>query len=250
MIDRAGELLLRASKYKIDKVGEKIRSGGLDTEALVFLSDYRNSFAYSYRFVEEVIRGRLSLDVSGRPAKSTTAIVEKLQRESIRLSQIQDIAGCRIVINGLHTQNRVISDLEVLLENVRVIDRRVNPSHGYRAVHLITTTRGLPVEVQIRTRLQHTWADLSEKLADKYGQEIKYGQGNASVISLLSDFSREIERLERIRYDRNLVSRGHPVRYFTSAKEISQSRLRKDLERLDRESMYRTRLILSREIEV
>ncbi|GAC1306974.1 MAG: hypothetical protein NVSMB21_10350 [Vulcanimicrobiaceae bacterium] len=42
--------------------------------------------------------------VSLRTAKSTSSIVAKLQRESTRLSQIQDIAGCRIVVPTIAAQ--------------------------------------------------------------------------------------------------------------------------------------------------
>lgn len=39
------------------------------------------------------IRDRLKLEPTGRPLKTTQAIVEKLRREKTRLSQMQDIAG-------------------------------------------------------------------------------------------------------------------------------------------------------------
>jgi ppGpp synthetase/RelA/SpoT-type nucleotidyltranferase len=34
-----------------------------------------------------------------------------------------------------------------------VIDRRINPSHGYRAVHIIAKVSGMPIEIQVRTSL-------------------------------------------------------------------------------------------------
>jgi len=58
----------------------------------------------------------------------------------------------------------------------KVVDRRTEPSHGYRAVHVIVFVRSLPVEIQIRTQLQHEWADLFEKLADHIGRRVRYGE--------------------------------------------------------------------------
>lgn len=58
----------------------------------------------------------------------------------------------------------------------KVIDRRAEPSHGYRAVHIIVFPGSVPVEIQVRTRLQHEWADMFEKLADRVGRGIRYGQ--------------------------------------------------------------------------
>ena len=43
------------------------------------------------------------------------------------------------------------------------IDRRKNPTYGYRAVHVIVYWDGIPVEIQIRTELQDTWAQIVER---------------------------------------------------------------------------------------
>jgi hypothetical protein len=56
-----------------------------------------------------------------------------------------------------------------------VIDRREEPSFGYRAVHIIIYEEGLAVEVQVRTVLQDIWAQMSEKLGDMWGRDIRYG---------------------------------------------------------------------------
>jgi ppGpp synthetase/RelA/SpoT-type nucleotidyltranferase len=57
--------------------------------------------------------------------------------------------------------------------DVTVVDRRAKPSHGYRAVHVVVRESGLPVEVQVRTELQHSWTELSESLADTFGSDLK-----------------------------------------------------------------------------
>ena len=57
----------------------------------------------------------------------------------------------------------------------RRIDRRLEPSHGYRAVHVVVRCQGRWIEVQIRTRLQHMWAEVAERLADMWGRQIRYG---------------------------------------------------------------------------
>ena len=73
--------------------------------------------------------------------------------------------------------------------NARPVDRRRRPSHGYRAVHVIVSQAVKLIEVQIRTSLQHTWAELSEKLADEFGHEIKYGGGREEVSTYLTSLS-------------------------------------------------------------
>lgn len=57
----------------------------------------------------------------------------------------------------------------------KIVDRRAATSHGYRAVHVVVSLDGVSIEVQVRTLLQHMWADLVERLADRLGRQIRYG---------------------------------------------------------------------------
>lgn len=82
---------MELSKTQIDRLGDRLRRGPIDEADLRLLDSYRKSFADAYDHVIRVIREPLNLAPTGRPAKSTTSIIEKLKRESIRLSQIQDI---------------------------------------------------------------------------------------------------------------------------------------------------------------
>jgi len=81
------------SKTQIDRLGDRLRAGNINEEDLRMLDEYRRSFSDAYESVVSAIGNELSLQPTGRPAKSTTSITDKLLRESIRLSQIQDIAG-------------------------------------------------------------------------------------------------------------------------------------------------------------
>ncbi len=56
-------------------------------------------------------------------------------------------------------------------------DRREKPSHGYRAVHVVVYEDFAPMEIQVRTRLQDTLAQISEKLGDIWGRGLRYGEG-------------------------------------------------------------------------
>ena len=118
--------------------------------------------------------------------KTTGTLVEKLRREApMRLSQMQDLAGARIVVHDRLLQDKAVcmvrEDCEAYGRTCRVIDRRDRPSHGYRAVHVIMLWRQIPIEVQIRTELQDTWAQMTERLADRWGRGIRYGEGPDSL---------------------------------------------------------------------
>lgn len=69
------------------------------------------------------------------------------------------------------------------------MDRRNNPSHGYRAVHIIAEIAGKPIEIQVRSSLQHLWAELSEKSSDVIDPSIKYGGGPESWRNFLTKSS-------------------------------------------------------------
>jgi putative GTP pyrophosphokinase len=193
-------LTAKISKTQIDRLGDRIREASLTDIDLRLLDDYRRSFGEAYEFVVRTIRDQLQLEPTGRPAKSTSSIIEKLLRESIRLSQIQDIAGCRVIVTDVVEQERVVASLRTAFPGASIIDRRVNPSFGYKAVHVITTKFGKLVEIQVRTALQHLWAELSEKLSDVFDPSIKYGGGSneiRNILALRSKILVEIEEIEK-----------------------------------------------------
>jgi ppGpp synthetase/RelA/SpoT-type nucleotidyltranferase len=188
------------SKSQIDRLGERLKKGKIEEDDLRMLDQYRRAFTPAYEVVVKAIRAQLSLEPTGRPAKSTPSIVEKLRRESIRLTQIQDIAGCRLIATDIANQHEVVDAISGLFDDVTIVDRREKPSHGYRAVHVIVKVQERLIEIQVRTMLQHLWAELSEKLSDVFGQTIKYGGGREEIREALALSSRvvcEVEGKER-----------------------------------------------------
>jgi putative GTP pyrophosphokinase len=188
------------SNTQVDRLGERLRSATIADADLELLDAYRRSFTAAYEAVVKVLRDQLGATPTGRPAKSTTSISDKLLRERIRLSQMQDIAGCRVIVESVVLQDEVTAQLVRAFPESRLADRREIPSHGYRAVHVVVQYGGKTVEVQIRTVLEHSWAELSEKLADVVDPSVKYGGGPEIVRTLLAKTSRNIgvtEDLER-----------------------------------------------------
>jgi ppGpp synthetase/RelA/SpoT-type nucleotidyltranferase len=108
---------------------------------------------------------------------------------------MQDIAGCRIVVPDLLTQDDAVERLKTLFDSIDIDDRRENASHGYRAIHIIVDTSGKLIEVQVRTSLQHLWAEVSEKLSD-VDPLIKYGAGDQDMLSILNVMSQKINDQE------------------------------------------------------
>jgi len=167
---------------EVDRLGERLHKVGTTPADLEQLRAYRRLFRPAYQAVTREIQDQLQAfltsplcELGGRERKSTVSIIAKLQRQpTTRLSQIQDIAGCRIVVPTIRAQD-AIDGLFLDLKPERTDDRRSGGVSGYRAIHYIVRREGRLVEVQLRTRAQNLWADVSEKLADRFGKQVKYG---------------------------------------------------------------------------
>jgi hypothetical protein len=136
--------------------------------------------------------------------KTIGTLVEKLQREhGMRLSQVQDVAGARIVVQDQTAQDEATTRLTEAFSaqghSSKASDRRGNPSHGYRAVHLIVTVDRIPIEIQIRTELQDTWAQIMERLADRWGRGIRYGEPPESPELVLGSDKIVFSRADAVR---------------------------------------------------
>lgn len=114
--------------------------------------------------------------------KTTGTLLDKLRRNGGHtLSSIHDLGGMRLIVAGDRSgQDELADQIRHLFADgsrePRVVDRRLDPVQGHRAVHVIVYPDGYPIEVQIRTYWQHLWAELFERLADQYGRGIRYGE--------------------------------------------------------------------------
>jgi ppGpp synthetase/RelA/SpoT-type nucleotidyltranferase len=118
-------------------------------------------------------------------------------------------------------QDWIVAVCEDKFPRTDVKDRRESPSHGYRAVHVIVTILGKLIEIQIRTELQDLWAQISEKSADLFGQEVKYGGGPEFWRKVLVRFSDQVAVFEAVEGDpaQNLVAPDEMNRLRTKIKE-------------------------------
>ena len=112
---------------------------------------------------------------------------------------MQDVVGCRIIVDAVIEQEEIARRVMIRFPNTRVVDRRLNPSFGYRALHLVIHWNDSPYEVQVRTKLQHAWAEVVERLSDREYPDLKYGKADGVLpraLMRLSETIREIEETE------------------------------------------------------
>jgi len=110
------------TKGQIDRLGERLRKGLVGESELRALDEYRRSFDAAHEQVVRLLRSRCDL-ASTQRSKTESSVRAKLRREAtIRLSQIRDIAGCRVVTKGIVEQDDVIRKLSEVFSRMVVDD--------------------------------------------------------------------------------------------------------------------------------
>lgn len=137
--------------------------------------------------------------------KRKPQIARKMRRLSVRLTQLQDIGGLRIIVQDDKAVDALNNFLDEHFEKSgqfqvqRTTDYREKGRDrtGYRALHKIITDGSVHLELQIRSRIQHYWAENIEKTSVLYGQHLKEEQGDPIVLEYfrrLSDVFYEVEK--------------------------------------------------------
>jgi ppGpp synthetase/RelA/SpoT-type nucleotidyltranferase len=80
-----------------------------------------------------------------------------------------------------------------------------------------------PVEVQVRTELQHLWAETSEKLSDVSDPSIKYGGGTEDVRRVLERMRDVVLKCETVERRLSALPDEQPQK-ATMALEVSKVR--------------------------
>jgi hypothetical protein len=165
------------------------------TDALNIINNWRTSHSFPLNTFQIWLKSR-TRDAEGaliaQRIKRLSSIHLKLSRfSSIRLSQMQDIGGCRAVLGDVNQVYAMLesyksSDLKHKLDHIDDYISRPKVS-GYRGIHLIyrylsdrnTTYNGLKIEVQLRSTLQHAWATAVETVGTFTRQALKSSLGEA-----------------------------------------------------------------------
>lgn len=126
-----------------------------------------------------VLDREIDVTITSR-TKTHDTLLDKLRRTNgITLATMRDISGVRMVGDFLLAEQDVVA---AHVGNVcghvdpKFVDRRKAPAAGYRALHVAVARGGISTEVQIRSELQAMWANMFERLADKWGRGIRYGE--------------------------------------------------------------------------
>ena len=173
---------------EIDALGERLRQSAPP--------DVREAYGAYMGFLNEFRIGLLaelrgitpSYEVNSRLKRVETVAAKLRRRPDLRLSQMPDVVGCRVIVPDRASQIEIVERLASACDVLQLDDKSDDPKFGYRAAHLDIRYGEIYAEVQVQTRNQHLWQAVSEQVAG-YDISIKYGGGHPEVSRALLDLA-------------------------------------------------------------
>lgn len=164
--------------------------------ALEIINNWRAAHYYPLNTFKVTLR-RKSQEIDpeslvAQRIKRMSSIHHKLDRfPNMRLSQMQDIGGCRAIVTNIEHVRALVKKYESSDLKHRLCakdDYIISPKcSGYRGVHLIykcfydkpvsSVYNNQHIEMQIRSKPQHAWATAVETVGTFLNQALKSSQG-------------------------------------------------------------------------
>ena len=189
------------SKTKIKNIGNSIKNNSLSQDDLSIFSEWRSSHAILTRELAKTLKRKsIKNSIISRRLIRQSSIFAKLTRyPQMQLNRMQDIGGVRIILKNQKEVYKLSEELiklygsnkKAMFELKKPIDDYIaNPKEydGYRSIHHVYSysgsskqkefLRGMFIELQIRTKIQHIWATTLEIFDIKNKSTLKIGGGN------------------------------------------------------------------------
>lgn len=205
--DMADWALRSSSKTAIDRAGLSLVDWWRTPSGTPFppgmwvvTENWRNCHGLPLSRVRRDLRARMrQLEMKGIVAyrlKRFVSVLMKLVREpTMKLSQMQDLGGCRAILNSIEDVNRLYDSYRsvnasqyIRRQDNRYFDYLSDPKEdGYRGIHVVCRFSayrntynpwdGQRIEIQIRTKLQHAFATAVETVTTFSSSPLKFGAG-------------------------------------------------------------------------
>lgn len=194
VVDRAGAMLVIPPWEHEGFLDDDGIALGKYLDTLDVINNWRSSHSFPLNTFQSTLRKKArkvdTACIIAQRIKRLSSIGAKLRRfPTMKLSQMQDIGGCRAIVQSVHAVDRLVALYKKsgLKHELYDVDDyiRVPQRSGYRGVHLKyryhsdrkQTYRGLRIEMQIRSPLQHAWATAVETVGTFVHQALKSSLG-------------------------------------------------------------------------
>ena len=202
------------SKGQVDRAGEALIALGKNDpareEAIAVVDNWRSCHGYPLQVIKMTLLNRAKTInpktlIAQRMKRRPSIEIKLLDNPNMKLSQMQDIGGCRAVLQNVSEVKQLVdaykefhaksgkgqSKSRSSWDGSEAFDYIKCPKpDGYRSVHLIFRFQspsrekrlfnGQRIEIQIRSKLQHAWATAVETAQLFTGQALKTKVKNAS----------------------------------------------------------------------
>ena len=186
------------SKSRVSRAGENVRNGQATPEDLAVIEEWRAAHRGVINTFQGILRNRLRgerVTVAQRHKRRNT-IFDKLQRlPGMQLARMDDVAGCRLIFRNERELRKFRKSFHSARFNHRLrhdpekYDYIATPkATGYRGIHDVyeydvnseagRTLKGLNVEIQYRTLVQHAWATAVEIVGFITESQPKFERGD------------------------------------------------------------------------
>lgn len=206
---------VKYTKSQIEKAGKNISNEDvLEDErklALEILNNWRASHAYPLQVITSNLRNRNSNALVVQRLKRLDSITGKLKRfPEMSLYRMQDLGGCRVIVDTIEDVYNILNSFKK--SRIRHILKRENDyikhpkKSGYRSYHMVyqfhsdkieTYNKNMLIEIQFRTKLQHTWATAVEMMGIYTRSALKASDGSEEVLRFFALVSSVFALLEK-----------------------------------------------------
>lgn len=194
------------SKSRVNKAGENIRNRQPTWEDLRTIEDWRAAHRSVLNTFQAILRNRTrgtTIIVVQRHKRRST-IYGKLDRyPGMRLARMDDVAGCRLIfrdIVGLYSFRNQFHKARFNHKRKNDVDKydyiKDPKTTGYRGVHDVyeydvnsvsgRSLKGLLVEIQYRTLVQHAWATAVEVIGFITENQPKFEEGDDRYLHVMA----------------------------------------------------------------
>lgn len=188
------------SKSEINKAGKTIADKNSSKkerqDALKVLNNWRSSHTYPLQVIASNLRSKNPDSIVVQRLKRLDSITGKIERfPKMDLYRMQDLGGCRVIVDSIDEVYSAMnqyknSRIRHILK--REYDYIQNPKEsGYRSYHMVyqfhsdrkeTYNKNMLIEIQFRTKIQHTWATAVEMMGIYTKSNLKSSQGNEDIL--------------------------------------------------------------------